>query len=299
MGCMGILCSLILEVGPAHLLTERRRPTTWERERDLIGERLAAHRHYELLLTPYAGHDGEHPCMITTRDLHDGPLPPWWSARRRRNLFAEAVSAFPGSGRALQALTRLLPASTPAGLAWTLRRLVDDEYTGPSHRVLNIGAANALPAVSMEIGVPVDAAGTHVAAVERVIEAAAAFRRLGGVYHTAPISLRFVGRSDALVSMMHGRELTMMLELILLDGSYGGPELLAAYEDTLRPLGGRPHWGQINHLTRDDVEELYPAFDRWLAVHAELDRSGVFGGPFAQRLGISQPTACFSPLDGG
>jgi L-gulono-1,4-lactone dehydrogenase len=291
-GCLGVICSLILEVRDAYVLTERRSGTTWERERDKIAGALAAHRHYELLLTPYVGRDGEHRCMVTTRHPHDGRRPRWWSSRSRRNLVAEAISGFPGAGRLMQAFAALLPGRMPAGLEWSLKRLVDDEYTGPSHRVLNIGAANFLPAVSMEIGVPVDAEGTHVEAMERVFAVADEFRGLGRVFHTAPIALRFVKDSPALLSMMHGRELTMMIELILLDGTFGGAELLAAYENALRPLGGRPHWGQVNHLTRAEIERLYgEAFDRWLDVHADLNRSGVFDGPFSHRVGIARRVA--------
>ncbi len=291
MGCLGVICSFILEVRPAYLLTERRTKTTWERERTRIAEGLAGHRHYELLLTPYADADGEHPCMVTTRHPHSGRRPPWWSSRSRRNLFAETVSRLPVAGLAMKAFARFLPSRIPAALEWTLNRLVDDEFTGPSHRVLNIGAANALPARSMEIGVPVDAAGTHVEAMARVIRVAAEFRARGDIFQTAPISLRFVKLSPALLSMMHGRETAMMIELILVDGTYGGAELLAAYEDALRPLGGRPHWGQVNHLTRAEIERLYPDFTAWLAVHAELNATGVFDSPFSHRVGIASRAA--------
>ena len=41
----------------------------------------------------------------------------------------------------------------------------------------------------------------------------------------------------------------MMMELIQLRGNEGGYELLAAYEEALHDLGGRPHWGQVNALT--------------------------------------------------
>jgi hypothetical protein len=226
--------------------------------------------------------------MVTTRHPHTGRRPPWWSSHSRRNLFAETISRVPGAGPAMKALARFLPSLIPGALDWTLNRLVDDEFTGPSHRVLNIGAANVLPVRSMEIGIPVDEAGAHVEAMERVIGVAAEFRALGSVFHTAPIALRFVKRSPALLSMMHCRETTMMIELILLEGSYGGPELMAAYEEALRPLGGRPHWGQVNHLNRTEIERLYPAgFATWLDVHGELNSTGVFDSSFSRRVGIA------------
>jgi hypothetical protein len=87
--------------------------------------------------------------------------------------------------------------------------------------------------------------------------------------------------------MMHGRD-TMMIELIQATQTEGGYELLGAYEDALYALGGRPHWGQVNTLTgsHDTLRRLYPQFDRWLAVHDELNADGTFDSPFSKRVGI-------------
>jgi hypothetical protein len=77
-----------------------------------------------------------------------------------------------------------------------------------------------------------------------------------------------------------------MIELIQMTRTEGGMELLAAYEHGLAELGvgARPHWGQINGLTADRLVELYPQHERWVDVHQQLNASGVFGGPFSERL---------------
>jgi len=169
--------------------------------------------------------------------------------------------------------------------------LADEEYTSASYRVLNIGAANLLPAYSAEIGVPVDESARHTEAVERIIEIAERHREIGGIYHTAPISLRFVKASDAYMSMMEGRT-TMMIELIQMTRTEGGMELLAAYEEGLADLDARPHWGQVNAIGPSEIRAMYPHFDQWLAVHRQLNESRVFDSPFSRRVGISsdQPT---------
>ena len=87
------------------------------------------------------------------------------------------------------------------------------------------------------------------------------------------------------MSMMHGRD-TMMIELIQATDTEGGFELLGAYEEALYDIGGRPHWGQVNTLT-GPLRRMYPEFDRWLAVHDDLNASGVFDSPFSKRVGIS------------
>jgi L-gulono-1,4-lactone dehydrogenase len=166
----------------------------------------------------------------------------------------------------------------------TMKGIENPSFVNKSFVVLNIGSANYLPAYSSEIGVPVREGG--LGAVDEIVEVAARHRELGQAYQSAPISLRFVRSTDALLSMMQGRD-TMMIELIMQTHTQGGMELLAAYEDRLYGLKGRPHWGQVNTLNRARLAELYPMLDEWLAVHAELNSSGVFDSPFSKRVGIS------------
>jgi hypothetical protein len=168
-----------------------------------------------------------------------------------------------------------------------IRALIKDSYEEVSYKVLNIGAANVLPAYSAEIGVPMD--GRHLEAVDRIIDVAAERRRLGDVYQSSPISFRFVRASPAHMSMMQGRD-TMMIELIQLTRTEGGYELLAAYEEALYELGGRPHWGQVNTLTGSHglVASMYPRYGDWLDVRRRLDPDGVFDSTFTKRVGISE-----------
>jgi len=184
---------------------------------------------------------------------------------------------------------RLWPQISPFLISRALRALVNDDYVNISYRVLNIGAANYLPAYSAEIGVPIDAGDLHLRAVERIVEVAAERRRLGGVYHSSPISLRFVRGTDAFMSMMQGNG-TMMIELIMATHTRGGEELLSAHENALYAVGGRPHWGQLNSLTGSHgfIAEMYPHYEDWQAVHAVLNSSGVFDSPFSKRVGISR-----------
>ena len=169
-----------------------------------------------------------------------------------------------------------------------IRALIKKEYDEVSYNVLNIGAANLLPAFSAEISVPMD--GRHIEAVEAIISVAVERRGVGDVYQSSPISFRFVKASNAYMSMMQGRD-TMMIELIQLSRADGGYELNAAYEKALSRLGGRPHWGQVNTLTASEglLERMYPRYPDWRQVHDQLNASGVFDSPFTERVGISAP----------
>jgi L-gulono-1,4-lactone dehydrogenase len=287
MGCMGIVYAAIVAVEPKYWLKEVRSLSTWsEAKADLLaGEVPRRKRHYELLFNPYR-RNGDNRFLVTTREKVSQPSGGSW-ARRSRNLFPELAGSVPSiTGKVLDFLAGLRPSWTPGMLDWSLKSIADPEYTDVSYKVLNIGTANLLPAYSAEIGVPID--GRHVEAVERIIEIAERHRRLGDIYHTSPISLRFVKESPAYMSMMHGRD-TMMIELIQMTHTEGGFELLGEYEEALYSLGGRPHWGQVNTLTGSHglVESMYPRYADWQKVHGELNASGVFNSPFSKRVGIT------------
>ncbi len=198
MGCMGVIHSVILEVGPLFYLREVRTMSTWSQVREELarGEVLAQNAHYELIFSPYPGDDGEIECLVTTRN----PIPPSeyrHDHRRSRSLLMELAARFPLTPLLINLAVGLRPQISPFLLKQSLKALVNDDYVNISYRVFNIGAANYLPAYSCEIGVPIDERQFHLAAVERIVEVAAQRRRLGDVYHSAPISLRFVKASNA------------------------------------------------------------------------------------------------------
>jgi L-gulono-1,4-lactone dehydrogenase len=226
---------------------------------------------------------GEHRCIACRRNRTADHRRKRATDRLRRHWWLELASrskVIPFLGNlVLDALPDTAPGRTDQMLGF----LADNEYTGPSYKVLNIGAANLLPAYSSELAVPLD---NFAEAIDRLIEVAARHRELGRVYHTGLVALRFVKASPAYLSMMHGRD-TMMIELIQATDTEGGFELLGAYEEALYDLGGRPHWGQVNTLA-GPLGRMYPEFDRWLAVHDELNATGVFDSPFSKRVGISR-----------
>ena len=290
MGTLGLIHSLVLEVREKFYLNEVRTIDTWESVRETVTPDgvLGGRDHYELFVNPYAGKDGEHRLVVTRRaDWHD----PVGEAedKRERHPLTELESKLPITG----VLLRFAARHWPALLAWrfdaVLEGMADDGYANVSYKVFNIGEANRLPAVSMELGVTLEG-NRHLEAVDRILDIAAERRKRDKLVHTSPIALRFVGASQAYASMMQGQQ-TMMIELILVYGTRGGDELLAGYERDLADLGARPHWGQINALTPARVRELYPRWDEWRAGERELNRSGVFASPFTERVGITGPPA--------
>jgi len=287
MGCMGVICTAMVEVRERFFMREVRELHPWAKVRaDLEdGGVLARHEHYELAFSPYD--DGyPYPFLVTTRDSVGDPRNRPWD-KRMRNWLVEAAALFPFTPHIINLILDVRPSLAPAMLRGSVRSLVKDEYDGVSYKVFNIGTLNILPAYSCEVGVPTD--GRHIEAVETIFRVARERRELGQVYQSSPIALRFVKASPAYLSMMHGRD-TMMIELIGLNGNDGGIELLKAYEEALYALGGRPHWGHINTLSGSGefVAAMYPRLGDWLDVRARLDPDGVFDSPFTKRVGLSR-----------
>jgi hypothetical protein len=286
MGCMGVICTVMLEVEPKYYLREVREFHTWEKVRaDLIdGEVLRANRHYEVLFSPYV-RKHRYPCLVTTRNYTRNPSRKPLD-KRFRNWLVEFASALPLTPHLLNLMVDVKPSLSPWMMENAIRALIKKEYDNVSYEVLNIGTANLLPAYSGEVGVPMD--GRHIEAADALIRVASEYRDLGDVYQSSPISFRFVKASNAYMSMMQGRD-TMMIELIELSRCDGGYELIAAYEKELSKLGGRPHWGQVNSLSAFEglLETMYPRYPDWLQVHSQLNASGVFDSPFTERVGIS------------
>jgi hypothetical protein len=285
-GTLGVICALVLEVRARFWLRELREVVGWETIRDTVtaGGALGNCEHYELFVNPYRNKDGTHHALVTRRTSCDEPPDGESPGRGLQHPLTEFEASLPITGVILRFLARHLPGLMIRRFDSVLDDMQEHEgYRSISYKVFNIGEANHLPAYSMELGVTLDR-DRHLEAVDRILQVAAEWRRRR-VYHTSPISLRFVAPSRAYASMMYDQP-TMMIELIMVTGSRRGEELLAAHELALADLGARPHWGQINALTPQRLRELYPRWDAWEATAARFNASGVFDSAFTRRLEI-------------
>lgn len=284
MGCMGIVCTALVEVGPRFYLREVREMRPWTAVKADLQARhvFEENEHYELIFSPYR-HGDDWQCLVTTRNTYDRPPEKVSLMNRARSKLVERSARNPLTPKALNLVLGLLPRLAPLLLQLSMRALAKKEYVEVSYKVFNIGAANRVPAYSGEVAVPTD--GSHIEAVETIFEVAEAQRRNRRIYQSSPIALRFVKASPAYLSMMNGSE-TMMIELIELYGSKGALDLIGAYEEA---LGGRPHWGQINALSGggERLAELYPDYEAWQRVHRRMNGTGVFDNAFSERVGIA------------
>ena len=89
-----------------------------------------------------------------------------------------------------------------------------------------------------------------------------------------PVEFRSVAADDVPLSPASGRD-TVTVSV------HQGHQLpfevfFADAQAVLRNHGGRPHWGKWHTLGARELRELYPRFDDFCALRAELDPSGLF-----------------------
>ena len=61
-------------------------------------------------------------------------------------------------------------------------------------------------------------------------------------------------------------------------------EYVKPYFKTIEPIfrkyEGRPHWGKLNTLQREDFRKLYPRWDDFVEVRRTVDPNGRFLNPY-------------------
>lgn len=289
MGCMGVFYSLVLRVRFKFWLKEVRVLKPWtEVKADLIqGDVLKDNDHYEIIINPYKV-KGKHRCLVTTRNEIPEPDRPLTLGEKNRNVLTETLSSLGFIGGVVKDLSDLFPKKIPKLINSSLKGLKDSSYINKSYKVFNIGAANEIKAYSAEIAFPMKD-NLYLDGVEKFLEIAARYQKIGKLFLVSPTALRFVKGSDALLSPQYKCD-TCMMEIITVKGTQGAFSLYEKFENEFYQFSGRPHWGQINSLTGSHglVASMYPAYQKWIDVYRQLNKNGTFDNPFSKRVGFDK-----------
>lgn len=97
-----------------------------------------------------------------------------------------------------------------------------------------------------------------------------------------PIEFRYVKGDDIWLSPFYQRDSCSIAVHRFFEEDY--KPYFATVEPILRKYHGRPHWGKINTLARDDLIRLYPRWKDFVAVRQQLDPTGKFLNPYLQQL---------------
>lgn len=298
MGCMGIIYSVILKVRDAYNLCEERIGKSSERhweelkQGNRIKQMLEENRHFEIWVNPYEI-DGKHGCLVTRKNIYTGDVSKLPIGKRTRRWLVENVLLKFTKLPAL--IFKLFYKKTPQLIAGSMRLVLDDDgYAEKSFKVLHLGNANHVKGYAAEYAVSLED-DMFIKAVDKILELARRNKELGELYHTAPISLRFVKKCDAFLSMMNGED-KCLIEVPLLVGTKGRFQILDKIEHEFFKLGKiRPHWGQYHNLGKDTIAELYPDLEKWLSVYEKMNKSGIFNNTFTDRCGFNRAMMAQGP----
>ena len=257
LGALGVVTEIELEVVEAFTLRGHDRTEPLATVMDTFAQRVADHRHFEFYAFPYSDR-----AFTRTNELVDGPPRPpgpvssWVSDRL---LTTHALGAISRIGRrvpiAIPRLNRFVTAvATAAG---------EDVRIDHSHRVF--ASARDVRFTEMELCVPREAAMTLLGDILDLIER----ERLPVNF---PIEVRTAAGDDNWLSPAHEREAAYLAVHNFVGLPY--EEYFAGVWELARRHDARPHWGKRHPATVAELRELYPRWDDFARVRAELDPDG-------------------------
>ncbi|GAB3273887.1 D-arabinono-1,4-lactone oxidase [Parahaliea aestuarii] len=97
-----------------------------------------------------------------------------------------------------------------------------------------------------------------------------------------PIEFRYVKGDDIWLSPFYGRDSCSIAVHRYFDEDF--EPYFKSIEPIFRKYQGRPHWGKLNTLGREDLRALYRHWDDFAAVRREYDPDGRFLNPYLHSL---------------
>ena len=264
LGALGVATSYQLRVVPAFALHAQARTMPMAEVTGRLDELVDDNDHFEFFVFPHAD-----AALVKLNNRTDYPIRPPRDLARRASEFLE-------NGVVELACTagRRFPSRIPALNRALTRLMTPTDHVDHSYRVF--ASRRSVRFTEMEVAVPRAACADVLAEIRRTITAQ-------GLDVNFPIEVRFVAADEkAHLSPSYGRE-TAYLAVHMYRGMEWRP-YFRAVQDIALAHGGRPHWGKRHLLDAEQLAGLYPAWDRFQAVRAQLDPRGVFTNEHVRRV---------------
>jgi FAD/FMN-containing dehydrogenase len=211
--------------------------------------------------------------MLTKRNTRLGadlsrrrPLPRWKSwvddDFLQNTAFGVLTAAANRSPRVIPRMNRLA-----AGL------LSPRSYADVPHRVFT--AQRRVVFREMEYAVPREAGLEALRECRRALDASP-------LRISFPVEIRVAPADDIPLSTASGRDSFYLAFHTHRDAEHR--DYFALMEPILRAHDGRPHWGKVHTLTREQLAPAYPRFEEFLAMRDRLDPQRVFANSYLRRV---------------
>ncbi len=270
LGCLGVVSQVRLPVRPAYRLRDVRRTIPLDQCLAEIDATAAAHRHFEFLWFPYTD-----VALTKTLDIVGGGPPHEDGSRAWLTDLVWDNLAFWLSCQ----VCRVVPRWTPALNRLGARAVGEAEYAGPAHRVFP--TPRHVRFHEMEYAVPAARGPDCVGEIRAFITD----RRLPVSF---PLHYRLVAQDDLLLSPFHGRDSAAISVHVF--RPLACQEIFDGVEAIFRNHAGRPHWGKKHSARPPYLRSLYPRWEEFLDIRAELDPTGRFLNPYLRSLLLDEAT---------
>ncbi|SMC96410.1 D-arabinono-1,4-lactone oxidase [Kibdelosporangium aridum] len=266
LGALGVISTVTLRCERSFCLQADERPVPLEEVIEQLDELITGHDHMEFYWFPYG-----RKALVKRNDRLplDAAVRPLSRPRQffeytlMENVVFEAVCRI---GRAVPKLVEPLNRLSSTALSpraysdWSHRvfvttrnvRFVESEYAVPRESLIDV--LNELRAMVSTLKDPV----------------------------MLPVEIRVAAADDIWMSTAYQRD-----SAYFAIHQYPGMryrEYFDAFEKIVAQVGGRPHWGKMHSLDAAALRELYPRFEDFRRVRAEVDPDRVFRNAYLERV---------------
>jgi len=264
LGALGVITAVTLRCVPSFTLAADEGPMPIEQVLEQFDSLAAGNDHFEFYWFPYGRQALVKRNNRAPADASSGPgaMPGW---RRFVEFEVMENAAFGTLCRIGRAAPRLIPALNRLSSAALSRR----SYTETSHRVFV--TPRRVRFTESEYAVPreslVGALGELRRAVPRLTDPV-----------MFPVEVRVAAADDIWLSTAHERE-TAYIAI----HQYSGLPYRAyfdRFESIVADVDGRPHWGKLHTLDAGRLGRLYPRYQDFRRVRAEVDPEGRFANSY-------------------
>ena len=265
LGALGVLSCVTVRCVPAFALEASERPSTLDEVTGDLEAFLRDGDHVEFFWFP-------HTDLI---EVKRNTRIPAGSELRPKSAFARTRSDLL-TNNAFELLCRTVarrPGLTRHANAISGRLMGKTSYSDRSYKVFS--SARNVRFREIEYGVPIGDA-------EEVLAELRAFFDAAEFPTPFPVEVRAVRGDDATLSSAHGRD-TVYFSVHQYVGMDAEP-IFDRVETIFRAAGGRPHWGKMHSLGADELSQLYPRFDDFVAVRDAVDPQRVFRNAYTEKV---------------
>ena len=273
LGALGVVTVVTLRCVPSFTLAADERPMPVEQVIEQFDALAADNDHFEFYWFPYGRQalvkrNNRLPAAGAGSPAGRAPAPmPGW--RRFWEFEVMENAAFGSLCRLGRAAPRLIPALNRISSAALSAR----SYTDASYRVFV--TPRRVHFVESEYAVPRESLAGVLAELRHAVP------RLADPV-MFPVEVRVAAADDIWLSTAYGRD-TAYIAI----HQYAGLPYRAyfdLFESVVAGVAGRPHWGKLHSLDAARLGPLYPRFDEFRRVRAQVDAEDRFGNPYLSRV---------------